>query len=130
MKPRIYFFITLLFGTLFFSACHLKEEYAVQYSFINELSTVTKVEPTGTGLKLEIPFADFSCDVANVKGVLKREMNTFILTLQGNETDQRCSQKFAAEITGIKPGDYEIKVVYLKGDQEQQVMYEKFTVSK
>ena len=127
-----YFVIISIFfvASLLLTGCNLKEEYAMQYSLINNLSTETKVESTPQGVKLEIPFADFTCNANSVKAVLARSQNTFTVTLAGAETAERCGQRFMAEITGVSKGDYEIKVVYLKGDREQQVLFEPFRVGE
>ncbi len=130
MKKYFVIITILLSASLLLTGCNLKEEYSVQYSLINDSGTVTKVEPTPDGLKLEIPFADFTCDAASVKAVLRRAENSFMMTLSGNETIERCGQIFLAQISGIRPGDYDLKVIYLKGAESQPVLFEKFTVVK
>lgn len=112
------------------TGCWLKESYSMQYSFSNEMVTENKLQPKADGLELEIPFADFSCDTKSMKAVLDRRGNNFILNISGTETQQRCSEKFSAEISGIKPGTYWLKVIYRQGDSDQQVLYQQFIVSK
>lgn len=102
----------------------------MQYSFSNEIIVESKLQPKADGLELEVPFADFSCDIKNIKAVLDRQADNFTLIISGNETTDRCSEKFSAEISGIKPGTYWLKVIYRQGDQDQQVLYQQFTVSK
>ena len=102
----------------------------MQYSFTSELATETEFETKPDGIKLAIPFADFSCDQKSFKAVLNRTGDTFNLTISGTETDQRCSQKFSADISGIAPGSYQLRVFYLKGDQSQQAMFKDFTISE
>lgn len=102
----------------------------MQYSFSNEIITTSKFEPIDNGFNLEILFTDFSCDAKSFKAVLSRQGSDFVLTLSGNETDQRCSQKFSAEISGIQPGIYWLRVIYKKAGQDQQVLYQQFTVNK
>ncbi|MAF13354.1 MAG: hypothetical protein CMI53_00470 [Parcubacteria group bacterium] len=121
--------ITIL-SAVTLSACQLKENFAMQYGFTNEIVTESKLEPTANGLKVEVPFADFSCDVESFKGVLDKKDSTFTLSLEGNETTERCSQKFFADIEGMQPGTYWFAVVYQKGDDQNQVVYEQFTIAE
>jgi hypothetical protein len=131
MKKYITVFVLLVLSSLVIG-CELKSSYSMQYGFSSEMTTETKIEPTAEGINLEIPFADFSCDSKSFKAVLDRDQqrNEFILNLAGNETEERCSQKFLAEITGISPGEYWLAVIYQKGEQQQQVLYEKFTITE
>lgn len=127
MKFR-YFVLTIL-ALVVFSGC-LKENYAVQYSFTPTPTTETKVTPITGGVDIEFPFADFSCDTNSLKAVLGRTGSTYILTIQGNETEERCSQKFTAQIIGIEPGDYTLQLVYRSPQGDQQVLFNQFTVSQ
>lgn len=120
--------IILLTAIVGLSACQLEENYVMQYGFSNEIITETKFETIANGLKLEVPFADFSCDPQSFKGILDRKEKTFTLTLEGTETTNRCSQKFYANITGIQPGNYWMAVVYNKNGQKNQVVYEQFSI--
>ena len=102
----------------------------MQYGFSSEITTENRLQTKADGLELEIPFADFSCDVKNMKAILDRQADNFTLIISGNETTNRCSETFSAEISGIKPGTYWLKVIYQKADQDQQVLYQQFTVAK
>ena len=128
MKRLILLFLFIVLSSL--TACQLKENYAMQSSFTNEVIIENKVTPRADGLSLEVGFADFSCDITSFGPVLSRSGNSFKVILEGNETIKRCSQKFSANITGIQPGEYWISVIYKKADQEQQVLYEQLTISK
>ncbi|MBI3291168.1 hypothetical protein HYZ76_02690 [Candidatus Falkowbacteria bacterium] len=110
------------------SGCKLQENYAVQYGFSNEVITETKFVITKDGVDMEIPFSDFSCDPKSFKAVLERRGNEFTMIIQGTETQQRCNQKFSAEIRGISSGDYTIKVIYKKSGEEQEVLYRDFSI--
>lgn len=124
-------YFSILFLAIFFlSACGLKQNYSLQYSFTSAPTTETSVEATADGVKIEFPFADFSCDAASFTAALGRSNNTFILTLSGTETEDRCSQKFKASISGIPAGDYSIQMVYQKPEGDQQVLFRDFTVAK
>jgi len=125
-----YVLATILLILVLLTGCWLKENYTMQYSFTSELATETEFETKPDGIKLAIPFADFSCDQKSFKAVLNRTGDTFNLTISGTETDQRCSQKFSADISGIAPGSYQLRVFYLKGDQSQQAMFKDFTISE
>lgn len=122
--------LTLLIFSLLLTGCRFKENYVMQYSFTSELATETKFETKTNGIKLEIPFADFSCEPESFKAVLNRSGDTFSLTIAGSETQERCSQKFLADISGISPGNYELRVFYQKADQSQQVVFQEFTINK
>lgn len=102
----------------------------MQSSFTNDIATETKVEVVTDGLNAEVPFADFSCDIKSFKPVLNRDADTFTITLKGNETTERCGQKFSAQITGVVPGTYWLKVIYQKAGSSQQVLYQQFTIAK
>lgn len=128
MKFR--YFSLIILALFILSACNLKEDYSVQYSFTSAPSTETKITPTAGGVDIEFPFADFSCDAKSFKADLGRSNNTFIMTLEGNETEQRCPQQFIAQITGIEPGDYSFQLVYRTLSGDQQVMFNQFTVSQ
>ncbi len=132
MKNKIPFFVFLLpcFLVFLLAGCQLKENYSMQSSFTNEIITQTKLEIKTDGISVEVSFADFSCDLKSFKPTLSRDTDTFTISLQGNETTQRCPQKFSSEIKGIEPGDYWLKVIYQKGDEARQVVYQQFTVTK
>lgn len=128
MKLR--YFSLIILTLIILSACSLREDYSMQYSFTSAPSTETKITPTADGVDIEFPFADFSCDAKSFKANLGRSNKTFIITLEGDETEERCSQQFIAEITGIKPGDYSLQLVYRTAQGDQQVMFNQFTVSE
>jgi len=118
----------ILVPSLFLVGCQLKENYALQASFTNEVITKINMEVTSDGVKVDIPFADFSCEPESFKPILERKSNDFIIILEGNETSERCSSKFSAKITGISSGTYWLKVVYKKGEEDQRILYEEFKV--
>ena len=124
------YFSLIILALLILSACSLREDYSVQYSFTSAPSTVTNITPTADGVKIEFPFADFSCDAKSFKADLGRSNKTYIITLEGIETLVRCPQQFIAQVTGIKPGDYSLQLVYRTPQGDQQVMFSQFTVSK
>jgi len=130
MRSKVFILTILLIIVISLAACRLKEEYSMQYGYSNEVVTETKVVTKSNGLNLEIPFADFSCDSTSFKAVLDRKDKTFTLSMKGTETTERCSQKFFANITGIESGTYWLKVVYDQGSQQQEVLYEQFTIAK
>nr|AQS29869.1 hypothetical protein [uncultured bacterium] len=102
----------------------------MQYGFSGELITETKLESKPDGVYLEMPFADFSCDSKSFKASLDVSGKNLVLSLSGNETKERCSVKFYADIMGIKPGDYWLKVIYNKNGESQEVLYQEFNINK
>ena len=120
----------LLISLIALFGCQLKENYAMQSSFSNEAITKTSLEVKDKNLSLEMPFADFSCDIKSFKPVLSRDNEVFTIILEGSETVDRCPQKFSAEITGLKPGDYWLKVIYRKAGQDREVFYQPFNIAK
>ena len=122
--------IILFFVIVSLTACQLTDNYITEYGFTNEVIAEPEFEATSNGLKLEIPFADFSCDPASFKVLVDKKKNNLIMTIAGTETEKRCYQKFYANMSGIKPGDYQLKVVYKKDQEEQVVLYESFTITK
>jgi len=127
---KLKYFSILFLSIFLLTACGLKENYSLQYSFTDVPTTETKVEATADGVKIGFPFADFSCDAASFTADLGRSNNTFILTLSGTETEDRCSQKFTATISGIPAGDYSIQMVYQSPEGDQQVLFRDFTVAE
>lgn len=122
--------ITFLFFIIFnLSACQLVQNYDMISSFTNEIKTETKVESKSNGLLLEIPFADFSCDISSFKSKLNREGDVFTLMISGQESTKRCSQLFSANIEGIEQGDYWLKVIYNKNGDQQEVLYQEFSIN-
>jgi hypothetical protein len=122
--------LILLIAVLILTGCNIKENYSVQYSFSNEIITAVKFATKAGGVNLEIPFADFSCDAKSFKVQLSRQEDTFTLTIKGQETLERCSQKFSAEISGIETGTYWLKVIYLKGQTRQEVFLQQFSLTQ
>lgn len=121
-------FTGLLLLTL--AGCSLQENYSVQYGFTNEVTTETKLNVTSGGMELQTPFADFSCDTKSFKADVSRQNDTFTVLLSGNETTERCTQKFFLSISGVQSGTYWIKVIYRKAaGEEQQVVYQQFKVN-
>ena len=123
---KIFFLFFIIFNL---SACQLVQNYDMTSSFTNEIKTETKVESKSNGLLLEIPFADFSCDITSFKPKLNREQDIFILTISGQESVERCSQLFSADIGGIEKGNYWLKVIYDKNGSQQQVLYKAFRIN-
>ncbi len=130
MKPRISIIFIVPVLILMLAGCSFKEEYAMQYTIIDQVGIETKVVPTGDGIKLEIPFADFTCDIKSVKATLERKENIFSVLIQGNETPARCSQKFSADINGVMPGSYQLKVYYQRGEEKQVVLVQDFQITE
>ncbi|HLC89794.1 MAG TPA: hypothetical protein VJG65_02430 [Patescibacteria group bacterium] len=124
---KIYFSL-IIFG-LILAACQLKQNYTMQYGFSNEIITASQTSEAKDGFKIELPFADFSCDAKSFKAVLNRKENNFTITLNGVETQERCSQKFFAEVAGIKQGDYWLKIIYQKNQEEILVFSEALKIS-
>lgn len=124
------FFVVLLGGIVSLAACQLTDNYVTEYGFTNKVITESKFETTNDGLKLEIPFTDFSCDPASFKVLLEKKRNNLTMIITGTETEERCYQKFYADMSGIKSGDYQLKVVYKKNQEEQAVLDEEFTIAK
>ena len=120
--------LAVLILSFFLAGCKLKENYALQASFTNELTTKNSIEATSDGVVVSIPFSDFSCNPASFKPTLDRQGNDFIILLDGEETVERCSYKFSATITGVGSGNYWLKVVYRQGETDQQFLYEQFKV--
>lgn len=125
MKKLI--FIALIFVFLI-SGCQFKENYSMTSSFSNEIITKTVLEVEGSVVTLELPFADFSCDVKSFKPTLDRKAETFTIVLEGTEATERCSQKFSTEITGLEKGDYWLKVIYRKEGQDIEAYYQPFNI--
>lgn len=126
MKKTI--LLIFLISVISLAGCKLKENYAMQSSFSNEIITKTVLEVEGSTLTLELPFADFSCDIKSFKPTLDRQAETFTIVLEGTETTERCSQKFSTEITGFEKGDYWLKVIYRKGGQDIEAYYQPFNI--
>ncbi len=124
--PRCIISISILAFVL--TACNVQQNYAVQYTFTNEVTTETKVEQTSDGIEVTIAFADISCDFQNLGAVLERQSSDFFLRISGAETSERCSSKFSASISGIQSGSYTLHVVYDKNGEMQQVLTRDFTV--
>ncbi|OGY47599.1 MAG: hypothetical protein A2840_00215 [Candidatus Buchananbacteria bacterium RIFCSPHIGHO2_01_FULL_47_11b] len=122
------FMVTVLVSALLLTACNFKDTYTMQYSFIAEPSTETLLKPRAGGLQLSVPFADFTCDAQSVKAVLDRDNAILRITLQGTETEERCSQRFDAEIDGTGGGNYLVKVIYQKGDTAIEVLSQEVTI--
>ncbi|MDX9892932.1 MAG: hypothetical protein RB292_00770 [Patescibacteria group bacterium] len=130
MKPKIFIIFIMPVLTLILVGCSFKEEYAMQYTIVDQAGIETKVTATDDGVKLEIPFADFTCDIKSVKATLERNESIFSVFIQGNETPARCSQKFSADINGVSPGSYQLKVYYQRGEEKQVVLVEDFQVTQ
>ncbi len=128
MKKILSIFIFALVFTAV--GCSIKEEYSVQYGFRSEAANQTKIEQRGDIIAVEIPLPEFSCDVASFKSVLERKGDVFTLTFKGTETTERCLEKYTAEISGVKPGSYWLRVVYERGAQATPLLYQAFTVTK
>jgi len=123
-------FLLSCFFAFLFTGCQFKESYSMQYSFTNEIITQTILDLKDDSLEIEIPFADFGCELKNYKAVLERKEKDFILMISGTETENRCQAKFSAEISGIPAGDFWLKVIYDKAGDKQEVFYQPFSIAK
>ena len=127
-------FLTFLFSCFFvflFFGCQLKENYVTEYVFSDELVVLPKLQTEEGWLLVEIPFVDFSCKPETFKILLDRdkEKQEFLLVINGIETEERCSKNFYTKIFGISQGEYNLKVIYKKNENDQQVvMYKKFNI--
>lgn len=124
-----YVIITLAALAIALAGCSLKENYSVQYGFSKEISTETKFEVVGGVVKVEAPFADFSCNQKSFKATLSRQGQVFTMRLSGVETAERCSAKFFADIFGLAPGAYQFKLVYTHDGKTEQPVSREFTIS-
>ena len=120
--------VATIVSALLLTACNFKDTYLMQYSFTAEPTTETLVTPSAGGLQLVVSFADFTCDAQSVKAVLSRDDTVLRIILEGTETDQRCSQRFNAEIDGIAAGNYLIKVIYQKGNTTIEILSQEVTI--
>ena len=126
---RFYFIIPIFISLVVLAGCELKENYAIEYGFSNELITQTTLRTVTSTVALETPFADFTCDVSSIKAAVARQNDTFTVTLAGTETSSRCSEKFSLQIHEIHPGTYWLKVIYNKtASQHEPVVYQQFTI--
>lgn len=98
------------------AGCTLKENYSVQYGFSNELATESTFTVSKGAIKVEAPFADFTCDQASIKATLSRKDTTLTMRLKGKETDERCSAKFFTNISGLESGQYVFRLIYDRGN--------------
>jgi hypothetical protein len=127
VKALILFFL-FIGGLSALSGCQWQENYVTQYGFTNEKSAQANLESTRDGFKLQLPFADFSCQPVSFKLNLTRQGNNLTLILTGTETPNRCAQKFFANVSGMKTGSYWLKVIYQKGAEKQEVFYQPLEV--
>ena len=123
---RIFFSSILLLAIISLPACKTEETYTMQGVFTDKLAVQPSAVVKDKKLTVEVPIIDFSCDVESFEIFLERQRDTFVITLAGDETDQRCQRNFTGRISGIKTGDYWVKVIYKKGDQEQELLFKEF----
>jgi len=130
MKNKAYFFTFLISYFLIFllAGCQWKENYVTQYGFTAEKISASVLEPTSDGFKLQIPLSDFSCLPASFKLYLDKNNNDLTMTLKGTETTEHCYYKFYANVSGAKPGAYQLKVIYQKAEENQEIFSQQFTI--
>ncbi len=126
IKPFVFLFYC--FFVFLISGCNTKinENYSLQGVFTSDLVPMALVFAEADKLKIELPISDFSCDVNSFTTSLGRKHNTFIVTLSGNETKERCPRNFTGIISGIKKGEYQLEVIYKKDSQSNELLFKKF----
>jgi hypothetical protein len=121
--------LLILFFTIFnLSACSSKQTYELKASFNNKLVEQAEIIPKSDSLDIEIPLAGISCNVDSFKTLLERKQDTFIVTLVGDETEERCSRNFTATISPISIGEYWLKVIYEKNGENTELLSERFVI--
>jgi len=123
---KIFFFLILFLVITSLPACKIEENYAMQGVFTHELAAQSSVIAKDKKLTVEVPIADFSCNIDSFETFLERQRDTFIVTLVGDETEERCEVNFTGTISEIQTGDYWVKVIYKKGDEEQELLFKEF----
>lgn len=125
-----YFLLISIVFALLLAGCQLKENYAMQYSFSSELITEADFQAKADGFELSLPLADFSCQPTEMKAALNRQGNNLTILINGPETTKRCSQKFSASVVGLKPTAYQLKVIYDREGQKQEILVQDFSVKQ
>ncbi len=132
MKNRVLFvFLFSCFFVFLFSGCQVEENYVTEYGFSDNLLANSRIQSKPNGVFIEVPFVDFSCETETFRAVLNRSKikREFSLIISGTETEERCNKLFFAEILGVSPGKYSLKVIYEKTEEERlDVFYEKFEI--
>jgi hypothetical protein len=114
-----------------FPGCQLKENYVTEYGFNDELVVLPKLQTEENRLLVGFLLVDLGCRRETFKILLDRDKNKqeFLLVINGIETEERCSKNFYTKIFGISEGEYNLKVIYKKSENDQQVvLYKKFSI--